>query len=601
MVLLQLVNQLANPSVGGFQGGLKRRRLFIPPLTHHPLFSYGDGDQRLFLSLIEQLSTIAGDDDAASVASVSTTRSLPSTLLVADSDQELFQLWLVEEHERRFGDRLDAESAADDRYRGYGACERRLSVYSRQLALDDPHEDLTQPTTVGHEIRTLARYATPLVITFVLEHLFLLVALLVVGRLGKNELAAVLLATMTTTISFGIFEGMATALDTLCPQAYGAGQYELVSLRVQRLTVLGWCIFVPVAVFWWYSDYVFQYVIDSKAVVKLTCQFLRIMVAAGPAVVFFENGKRFLQAQGIFEASTGILFVCAPINAIALWYLVWNPTHGLGYIGAPIVAVGNFWLMLILLVLYVKFVDGKECWFGLALVHQLFEEWGVILRLAIPGVVMLELEYLAYEIMTLFALMFGTTELAAQLAVALIVLVTYMAPFATGIAALTRVANFIGAENAAAAKMATKVAMAASVVVGVIDCIGLITFRHRIADLFTRDPEVAALIVQLLYPLVPMFEIFDLIALVLSGILRAQGAQKIGGIVNFMAYYMFGLPLAFILSKTTDIGLEGLWIGVGLGMVVIGLIQLWYIGRSDWDQIIICAELLNEFDDDDDD
>ena len=39
---------------------------------------------------------------------------------------------------------------------------------------------------------------------------------MVVGKLGTKQLGAVSLATMTSTITFAIFEGTATALDTLC-------------------------------------------------------------------------------------------------------------------------------------------------------------------------------------------------------------------------------------------------------------------------------------------------------------------------------------------------------------------------------------------------
>ncbi|CAN3504698.1 ethionine resistance-conferring protein 1 [Diutina catenulata] len=604
MVLFKLINDLGNPQMGGLPGGLKRRRLFIPPSTHHPLFSYGVGEQRSFLSLIEQGSTIAAsEDDHSDVASVSTSRSLPSTLSsMPDDDQESFHSWLVEEHERRYGGGREEEELLGGHHADYGARRRRGSVYSQLSSIyADKAEDLSIPTTVGNEIRTLARYASPLVVTFMLEHLFSIVALLVVGHLGKHELAAVSLATMTTTISFAVFEGMATALDTLCPQAYGAGNFELVSLRVQRSIVLGWLIFVPIALLWWNADFFLKFVIDNETVVHLTTQFLRVMIIGGPAYVFFENGKRFLQAQGIFEAGTGILFISAPLNAALSWYLVWNKSHGLGFIGAPIAGAINFWFNCILMVLYVRFIDGGECWFGIASWHELSHEWGVILQLAIPGVIMLESEYLAYEIMTLMASFFGTTELAAQSAVASIVSVTYMAPFATGIAASTRIANFIGAENAEGAKIATRVALGSALVVGGLDCFLLILFRYKIAWLFSKDEDVTAIIAHLLYPMVPLFEIFDSIASVSSGILRAQGAQKVGGIINFLAYYAFGLPLAVVICKVSSVELEGLWIGVGSGMVLIGVSQTLYIAWSDWDDIVIRAGLLNEFDDDDDD
>lgn len=112
-----------------------------------------------------------------------------------------------------------------------------------------------------------------------------------------------------------------------------------------------------------------------------------------------------------------------------------------------------------------------------------------------------------------------------------------------------------------------------------------------------------SLIVDLLNPLVSVLQIFDGIASVNSGILRAQGSQKIGGYINFIAYYAFALPLAMVLSKIVGLQVFGLWIGVGSGMAVIALSETAVIMFSNWDDILMKAGIMNEFgfDDSDDD
>lgn len=588
MVLFESINNFANPSSNGMPGG-RRRRLYIPPSTNFPLFSYGVGDdQRSFLSLIENASSVGGDD-ISDAASVSTSRSLPSTLssVHATDDQESFHSWLVEEHQRRY----NATTEDSDTNEDGGLLESSGSIHSETKSIE---ELINFQTTYSTEVKVLFSYSFPLIITFILEHFFSIVCLLVVGHLGKVELAAVSLATMTSTITFAIFEGTATALDTLCPRAYGAGNYELMSLRVQRCMLLSWLMFIPCAFVWWNAGFFLKYVIASNEVVRLTTQFLRILIIGGPAYIFFEDGKRFLQAQGIFEAGTGILFVTAPINIFASWYLVWNETHGIGFIGAPIVAAANFWLMAILMVLYVRYIDGSACWFGIFSLKELTSEWNQLLHLAIPGVIMLESEYVAYEIMTLFASYFGTTELAAQSAVSSIASVIYMVPFAVSIAASTRIANYIGAQNIIAAKMATLTALITSIAVGMTNCILLIVFRFHIARLFTRDPEVIELVGDLFFPLVGIIQLFDSVASVSNGVLRAQGGQRIGGVINFLAYYAFGLPLALVLCKFLDLKLKGLWLGIGSGMVLIAISEPAYIFFTDWELIIMRAGIYND-------
>jgi len=76
-----------------------------------------------------------------------------------------------------------------------------------------------------------------------------------------------------------------------------------------------------------------------------------------------------------------------------------------------------------------------------------------MIRLALPGLLMVEAECLAFEILTLAASYFGTSHLAAQSVLATIAAFTFQIPFPISIAASTRIANLIGATLADAAKV----------------------------------------------------------------------------------------------------------------------------------------------------
>lgn len=80
-----------------------------------------------------------------------------------------------------------------------------------------------------------------------------------------------------------------------------------------------------------------------------------------------------------------------------------------------------------------------------------------MIRLALPGMIMVEAEWLAFEIMTLLAGRFGTEYLAAQSVVSTLASTSFQLPFAFTIAASTRIANFIGAGLVDAAKTTSRV------------------------------------------------------------------------------------------------------------------------------------------------
>lgn len=91
-------------------------------------------------------------------------------------------------------------------------------------------------TTWRREFKVIARYSSPLVVTFLLQYSLTVASIFSVGHLGKVELGAVSLAAMTANITgYAIYQGLATSLDTLCPQAYGSGRKKLVGLQMQRM------------------------------------------------------------------------------------------------------------------------------------------------------------------------------------------------------------------------------------------------------------------------------------------------------------------------------------------------------------------------------
>lgn len=590
---------------------------FIPPSTKSPLFQYGSSPgQRSFLSLgtdYEGIGDREEDIDEELGGELSRTVSLPSQISEAPQEPELD--WLLEEHHRRYssanvsdedeeeeGDDTDNEDTQNyhgyeddsDSFNNFMSRVRRhqqqfrknsvTSIGSVSISQQNNTENFfREKVTTKSEIGKLLQYAIPLIITFLLEQIFSVVCVLVVGHIGKNELAAVSLATMTSNIVFAVFEGLATALDTLCPQAYGAGDYYGVGIHFQRCALLSLALFFPFGVVWWFSGYFLKYLVPDPELVKLASQFLRIMLPGAPAYILFENLKRYLQAQGIFEAGTYVLLICAPLNVAASYFLVWDKRIGLGFIGAPIAVTLNFWLMLLLLIGYTIFIDGMKCWGGFS--KRSLHHWKDLMHLAIPGVVMLEVESLSYEIMTLFASYFGTEYLAAQSAVSTVASLVYMIPFSVGIASSTRIANFIGARRIQCAKLASKIGIYGSLMTGIINCFALIILRVPLAKMFSKDEGVVKMTIDI-FPLIAVVQIFDSMNAVAGSCLRGQGMQRIGSYINLFAYYVIGMPLAWFFGYYLDFKLFGLWISIGFGLFLIGLSESWFVLKADWQKIL---------------
>jgi MATE family multidrug resistance protein len=370
-------------------------------------------------------------------------------------------------------------------------------------------------------------------------------------------------------------------LDTLCAQAYGSGKKKLVGLQMQRMIFFLWVITIPIALLWFFADKVLIKIVPEREVAELAGLYLKVVILGTPGYAAFESGKRYVQAQGIFSASLYVLLICAPLNALMNWLLVWQ--FGWGFIGAPIAVAITDNLMPLFLFLYVYFIDGSECWNGLT--RRAFNNWGPMIRLALPGLLMVEAECLAFEVLTLGSSYLGTTPLAAQSVLATVSSITFQIPFTLSISSSTRVANLIGATLVDAAKTTAKVAMCGAVLVGLLNMILISSLRYYIPRLFTSEVEVIELVAQVL-PFCAAFQLFDALATNCNGILRGLGRQEIGGYIQLFCYYAVAMPISFGTAFGLHWGLFGLWSGVAIALCLVSGIEAVFLTQTDWNRSV---------------
>lgn len=190
-----------------------------------------------------------------------------------------------------------------------------------------------------------------------------------------------------------------------------------------------------------------------------------------------------------------------------------------------------------------------------------------MIKLALPGLIMVLAEFLAFEILTLAASHISGAHLAAQSVLSTIAATAYQLPFPVSIAASTRIANLIGATLTDAAKSAARVSLFAALLIGATNITILFSARHAMPYLFTKDPEVAAIVAGTL-PLCIAFQVFDALAAVCNGILRGLGRQEIGGYVNLFSYYVIAMPISFGTGFYLHWDLNGLWLGPAIALML---------------------------------
>lgn len=354
------------------------------------------------------------------------------------------------------------------------------------------------------------------------------------------------------------------------------------------MVCLLWLVTVPIAILWLNATWILQKLIPEQEVAAMTGTYLRVVLLGAPGYAAFESGKRFMQAQGLFNSAMWVLLIGAPLNALLNWLFVWKLQWG--FLGAPVAVAITRNLLPLLLFLYAYFINGHQCWHPLT--WKAFRNWGPMIRLSLPGLLMIETEFFAVEISTLAASYFSATHLAAQSIVATIATICWSIPFSASIASGTRVSNLIGAMQSRSAQLAIIISLIVACVTGIFSGIILATLRDHIPKLFSHDPDVILLVSRVL-PICAAYQPFESLAAICNGVLRGLGRQKVGAWVGLFSWYGIALPIGLGTGFGLRWELNGLLGGVGMGLCLIALIELWVIYRTDWEKMMDDAKKRN--------
>ncbi len=103
--------------------------------------------------------------------------------------------------------------------------------------------------------------------------------------------------------------------------------------------------------------------------------------------------------------------------------------------------------------------------------------------------------------------------------------------------------------------------------------VALLLFPRWIAPIYTPDVIVIRNTVILLAA-GAAFQLFDGIQTVATGALRGAGDTRTPMLCHFTAYWIIGLPLGAWLCFHRGWGAFGLWAGLSLALILIGIVLL---------------------------
>ena len=432
--------------------------------------------------------------------------------------------------------------------------------------------------TLRAEFRPTLRLAVPLVLAELGWMSMAIVDTMMVGRLPNSAVAisAVSLGGILVHVLAFFGGGLLIGLDTLVSQAFGAGRRE----DCHRSLLHGIYLSVALTPFLmtpvWFFDPLLRFARIAPDIISVAVPYSKAMAWGTLPLLLYFAVRRCMQGMNMVRPISFALVTANIINAVGNWLLIY------GRLGAPAMgAVGSGWSTAFARIYLAAILVGYLLWYDQKHRTELLRtpiqpELARIRRLialGFPAAMQITLEIGVFALVTALIGRLGAVALASHQIALNTVSLTYMVPLGISSAAAVRVGQAIGRGDPRGAGEAggTAILLGAAFMT----CAGgaLLLFPRWIARMYTPDETVIHSTILLLAA-GAAFQLFDGIQTVATGALRGAGDTRTPMYCHFTAYWIIGLPLGAWLCFYRGWGAFGLWSGLSLALILIGIVLL---------------------------
>jgi MATE family, multidrug efflux pump len=433
---------------------------------------------------------------------------------------------------------------------------------------------ITIPTR-GQEIRTILAISMPLMAAYIAEMGMMITDMIIVGRLGSNELAAVGLTADWFYVLLLIGMGVVSIIGVLVAHSFGEGDFQAVKDAAEQGMIVATICAIPVMLAVWYIGPALQFANQDPDVIRLISDYSRPLAFSVLPALWFVVLRNYVSA---LEKASGIMTITALalVVNLAINYTLVFGKFGLPPLGVVGAAYGTSivnWLMFLTLAFHVHYSEHFKA-FRFSIVPKTFRKniCKEIFRLGLPVTGAQILGGAMFTVAAIMVGMLGADVLAAQMVVYSVIYVGMSASLALGDAIRVRVAYGIGMRSAAASRQSASIAISLSAAVVLAASLFLWFFPELLVGFFLDiDDPANANVLEIAVGFsfsAGLFLLVDGTLMVVANGLRGLRDTLSTFWIAMIGYWVIGLGVGGWLTFPMGFGAAGLWWGLVAGAII---------------------------------
>lgn len=413
--------------------------------------------------------------------------------------------------------------------------------------------------------------AGPVVISQLGHTLVQTVDTIIIGHYaGTISLAAVSLVHSVFMVVLVIGLGIAYGLTPLIAQENGKSNFKecarLLSNSLWLNVVSAILLFLVV---YFGSMFAMQHADQDPQVVETAKPYLFILSLSILPLMIFQTFKQFAEGLGFTKQAMTITIWGNVLNVVIAVILVKGlfGIEPMGVKGVGIATLIDRILIMLVMAWYVLRSDHFKIYLQYFSVKFIdFSKILKVIKIGLPVAMQYVFEIGAFAVAALMAGHIGAREQAAHQTAITLVAMTYMMAGGIASAATIKIGNSFGKKNYARLQKFAEVSYHLVIAFMLFFAVVFTLFNQYLPYLITNDANVIAVAAQLLI-IAGIFQLFDGTQVVGLGALRGMGDVNIPTLITFVAYWVIGLPTAYIFGFHFNGGVKGIWYGLTLGLL----------------------------------
>lgn len=450
-----------------------------------------------------------------------------------------------------------------------------------KLSTDTPPASITALPPASRDLRALMQLAWPMLIAQLAQVAMGVVDTAMAGAVSATDLAAVAVGFSLWMPILLFSNGIFSAVTALIARAHGACRSDDIARTFQQGIWLAVLMSVFNAVLVIHCGELMRWMSIDPQVQPLGELYLRGIAFGAPAATLIYILRSFSEGRGRSKPAmiinVGALLLNIPLNYIFIHGLYGAPKlggAGCGWATGIALWINFFALAALLLPQYRQSLRKFQP-----------PQWayiGNMLKLGLPIAAAMFAEVSLFALVALLIGPLGATTIASHQIALNFSSLTFMVPLSLGLALTVKISSALGAREPARARRYVKMGAWFAVAFALLSAATMLLLPEYIAAIYTNDPAVRALAVQLLV-FAAAYQISDGLQVTAAGCLRGYHDTRIVMVITLFAYWGIGLPVGYLLGLTdyfgAAYGVQGFWVGLVLGLTVAAILLNWRLWR----------------------